>query len=345
MTTAAAVLPPSALALLLTLVLSLAQMVMSSCPDARAILNETMKGAEAAFISSNSECLQRCIPPTAPSQQPCDAVCEAGADEYGNTCRKAGGVLITERTRMRWALSLDVITTTRPFCVPSAADCSAAELLLIMQEMSLAFCSTMGFFLLDQCNVFLDILAPPAPAPPPPAAVAAATADVLVYGSTPGAVISAVAAARQGATTILLDPAPRVGGMCSGGLGRTDRGNSIVIGGFAQEFFERNRQHYHPDIPVGGQPGTVCHDDTHGTDIRCGFYLEPHVAEGVFLAMLADAGVQHIVTNGSQVRSAAKKGTMLTSLTLEDGQTYNARIFVDGTYHLRDISTAIGTLS
>ena len=41
--------------------------------------------------------------------------------------------------------------------------------------------------------------------------------DVVVYGSTPGAIISAVAASRHGAKTILLDPAPRVGGMCSGG--------------------------------------------------------------------------------------------------------------------------------
>ena len=157
-------------------------------------------------------------------------------------------------------------------------------------------------------------------------------ADVLVYGSTPGAVISAVAAARQGASTILLDPAPRVGGMCSGGLGRTDRGNSIVIGGFAQEFFERNRQHYHPNQTLGGEPGTVCQPDTHGTDIGCGFYLEPHVAEEIFLEMLADAGVQHVRTNGSQVDSVAKEGTQLKSLTLEDGSTYRAKVFIAGTY-------------
>eukprot|EP01051_Picozoa_sp_SAG22_P027903 SAG22_NODE_9577_length_581_cov_1.786307_1_plen_68_part_10 len=40
------------------------------CPDARTRLNETMEGAEAAFIASNSACLQRCIPPAAPPQQP-----------------------------------------------------------------------------------------------------------------------------------------------------------------------------------------------------------------------------------------------------------------------------------
>ena len=132
------------------------------------------------------------------------------------------------------------------------------------------------------------------------------SADVVVYGSTPGAVISAVAAARQGARTILVDPAPRVGGMCSGGLGRTDRGNSIVIGGLAQEFFARNRAHYHPDLPILDKPGTICHSDSHGTDIGCGFYLEPHVAEDIFLQMMKEAGVQHLRTNGSQVETVAK---------------------------------------
>ena len=152
--------------------------------------------------------------------------------------------------------------------------------------------------------------------------------DVVVYGSTPGAVVSAVAAARQGARTVLVDPAPRVGGMCSGGLGHTDRGNSIVIGGFAQEFFEHNRQHYHANETVGGKPGTVCHGDTHGTDIGCGFYLEPHVAEGVFVQMLADAKVQHVRSNGSQVASVAKQGTVLKSLTLEDGTTFAGKVFI-----------------
>lgn len=66
--------------------------------------------------------------------------------------------------------------------------------------------------------------------------------DVLVYGSTPGAVMSAVAAARRGSRTVLVDPAARVGGMCSGGLGQTDKGNPVVIGGLAREFFTRNRQ-------------------------------------------------------------------------------------------------------
>lgn len=159
-----------------------------------------------------------------------------------------------------------------------------------------------------------------------------AVGDVVVYGSTPGAVISAVAAARQGVRTILVDPAPRVGGMCSGGLGHTDRGNSIVIGGLAQEFFARNRAHYHPGMPIHDTPGTICHNIGHDTDIGCGFYLEPHVAERIFLEMMQQAGVQHIRTNGSyQVESVAKEGTVIKSFTLEDGSVVRGKVFIDGT--------------
>ena len=56
--------------------------------------------------------------------------------------------------------------------------------------------------------------------------------------------MASVAAARHGANVLLIDPAPRVGGVCSGGLGRTDKGNPIVIGGIAGEFFLRNARVY-----------------------------------------------------------------------------------------------------
>lgn len=163
--------------------------------------------------------------------------------------------------------------------------------------------------------------------------------DVVVYGSTPGAVMSAVAAARQGAQTILVDPAPRVGGMCSGGLGRTDRGNSVVIGGLAQEFFARNRAYYHHGLPIHDTPGTICLNDT---DIECGFYLEPHVAEGIFLQMIHEAGVQHLRTNGSQVDRVEKEGTSLKSLTLQDGTTISGKVFIAGTYE-GDLMARSGT--
>ena len=47
---------------------------------------------------------------------------------------------------------------------------------------------------------------------------ALAAYDVVVYGATAGGVMTAVAAARQGAKVVLLEPRNQVGGMVAGGL-------------------------------------------------------------------------------------------------------------------------------
>jgi hypothetical protein len=52
--------------------------------------------------------------------------------------------------------------------------------------------------------------------------------------------MAAVAAAKEGASVVLLEPGNHVGGMLSGGLGRTDMDRQEnIIGGLALEFFRR----------------------------------------------------------------------------------------------------------
>jgi hypothetical protein len=50
----------------------------------------------------------------------------------------------------------------------------------------------------------------------------AAEADVIVYGSKPGGFCAAIAAAREGASVILLEPTEHVGGLNTGGLSHSD---------------------------------------------------------------------------------------------------------------------------
>ncbi len=68
---------------------------------------------------------------------------------------------------------------------------------------------------------------------------AAETCDVLVYGATPGGLSAALAASREGASVVVLEPTKWIGGMVTGGLASTDVGNEKVIGGIAREFFTR----------------------------------------------------------------------------------------------------------
>src|SRR4051812_39783368 len=86
--------------------------------------------------------------------------------------------------------------------------------------------------------------------------------DVIVYGGSAGGVLSAVAAAREGASVTLLEPGKHLGGMVSGGLGWGDVNRPEIVGGLAREYFERVGKEY-------GKGQMVWH-------------IEPHVAEKVF---------------------------------------------------------------
>ncbi|MCC6487256.1 MAG: FAD-dependent oxidoreductase [Candidatus Hydrogenedentes bacterium] len=135
------------------------------------------------------------------------------------------------------------------------------------------------------------------------------THDVVVYGGTAGGAITAIAAAKEGLSVVLLEPGQHIGGMVSGGLGRTDHGNKAVIGGMSLEFFQRVGKHYGEEVS---------------------WFFEPHVAEQVFRDWLAEAGVT--VVFGQRVDAVDMKGARLIALAMEDGTVYRGRIFVDASY-------------
>jgi hypothetical protein len=136
--------------------------------------------------------------------------------------------------------------------------------------------------------------------------------DVVVYGGTAGGVIAAVAAAREGARVALLEPRDHLGGMVSGGLGWTDFGKKEVIGGYSREFFTRVGRAY-------GQP------------IQWTF--EPHVAEQVFKELAKEAGVEVLYRHRLREKTGVmKQGTRVTAITLENGASFSAKVFVDASY-------------
>jgi len=141
--------------------------------------------------------------------------------------------------------------------------------------------------------------------------------DVIVYGGTASGVIASVAAARAGASVLLLEPRHHLGGMATGGLSRTDFGKKQVIGGDALEFYWR----------VGLKYGM----NRYAQDVA--WYYEPHVGEQVFREMLQEARVE--VQFGHRLREhngVRKEGARIVSITTDDGITYAARIFIDCSY-------------
>ncbi len=135
--------------------------------------------------------------------------------------------------------------------------------------------------------------------------------DVVVYGATAGGALAAIAAAREGVRVGLVEPGGHVGGMVSGGLGWTDRGDRRVIGGLALEFYERVARRY-------------------GVDTWDLLGPEPHVAEGILRDWLREAGVALFLR--SPLARVERGDRTIRRITAEDGRTFEARAFVDASY-------------
>ena len=140
----------------------------------------------------------------------------------------------------------------------------------------------------------------------------AATYDVVVYGGTPGGVIAAVAAAREGARVLLLEQTRHVGGLNTSGIGTAESEHMIeeTISGLPLEFYQRLGKFYGSNGPA--------------------FYFESHVAEKTFLDLLKEAGVTLVYD--AFVQSVAKQGTTIRSISLTNGNRYTGFVFIDATY-------------
>jgi len=158
------------------------------------------------------------------------------------------------------------------------------------------------------------------------------TADVIVYGSTPGGFCAAIAAAREGASVILLEPTTHVGGMNTGGLSFSDSNQTYrdTVMGLFDEWHTRIQQDY------AGRGITLPYDVS--VKNQANWSYEPHVASRVTTQMLSDAGVQ--VLTERYLSSVNKSGARITSLETTGG-TYSARTFVDGSYE-GDLMAASG---
>jgi hypothetical protein len=148
-------------------------------------------------------------------------------------------------------------------------------------------------------------------------------ADVIVYGSTPGGFCAAIAAAREGASVILLEPTDHIGAMNTGGLSHCDSNQMVrsTLMGLFDEWHTRVVKDY-TDRGLKAPYNPAKKDQSRWT-------FEPHVAMRVTTKMLDEAGVT--VLTERYLRSVTKEGPRIKSLITKSG-TFTARTFVDGTY-------------
>lgn len=146
----------------------------------------------------------------------------------------------------------------------------------------------------------------------PAAAEEPATYDVVVYGGVPCGIAAAIAAAREGARVLLLEPTRHVGGLSTSGINTAESEHMLkwTIGGFALEFYERLGAHYGTGKPE--------------------YFFESSVAEKVYVDMLREAGVP--VRYGVRVKEVDRKDGRIAGLVLDDGSRVAGKVFVDAGY-------------
>ena len=171
-------------------------------------------------------------------------------------------------------------------------------------------------------------------------------ADVVIYGGTSSGVAAAIQVSRMGKSVILIEPTDHPGGLTTNGLGATDSGRKDTIGGISREFYQRIHRHYadpaawtlqSPD-DRGRKGGGAIFDPK--ADAM--WVFEPGVAERVFNEMLDEAKVvvfyKERLDRGLGVKKA---GDRITSITMESGNVFTGKMFIDATYE-GDLLAAAG---
>jgi hypothetical protein len=167
-----------------------------------------------------------------------------------------------------------------------------------------------------------------------PTATTAPTWDVVVYGGTSAGAAAAVQAARMEKRVVLIEPSRHVGGLTSGGLGRTDIGNKRAIGGIAREFYERVHRYYlRPESWTQESRAAYVARAAGLVDDQAMWGFEPHVAEMIYREMLAEAKVQLVCGQRLDLNAGVRRqGPRITAIVMESGQFYAGKVFIDATY-------------
>lgn len=140
--------------------------------------------------------------------------------------------------------------------------------------------------------------------------------DIVIYGANSAGVVAAYTAKTMGKSVVLISPDGHIGGLSSGGLGATDIGNKMAIGGLSREFYKKLGEVYGKDES---------------------WTFEPKEADKIFKDYLESADIP--VIYNQRAKKVNKKKAKINSIDLVD--TYEANkttqriegiVFMDCTY-------------
>jgi hypothetical protein len=156
--------------------------------------------------------------------------------------------------------------------------------------------------------------------------------DLVIVGGTPGGIMTAVSAAREGKTSVILERTAHIGGLPANGLGATDIGTRKATTGLFREFVDRNLTYYVEKYGKDSEQVKVCSD---------GYHFEASVAQKVFADMIAGHSNRITVLKMRQFdaepRNIDMKNDGITAIRIlnretKQMETYTGKIFIDATY-------------
>lgn len=160
--------------------------------------------------------------------------------------------------------------------------------------------------------------------------------DIVVYGATGGGVAAAVEAGRLGKSVALIEPQKFIGGMTAGGLGATDIGSKKSIVGVAREFYHRLWKYYqNPAVWIHEtrEAYKPRHHDAISENLETQWFFEPKIATKILGEMLTEAGVKVFTSERLQRDGGVQKdGTRINSITMESGDIFSGKVFIDASY-------------
>jgi hypothetical protein len=156
------------------------------------------------------------------------------------------------------------------------------------------------------------------------------SADIAIYGATPGGIAAALAAGKSGCTVVLIEPYSHIGGLTTNGLSHTDYHAFEGLTGTFLAFARRVEAYY---VAKYGADSIQVKECMRGTQ------AEPHVNRLILEQMLAEQKSVTVMTRQTliAVQVVARGGAQrIQTLTLEgpDGKKslVEAGCFIDGTY-------------
>ena len=114
------------------------------------------------------------------------------------------------------------------------------------------------------------------------------TCDIAIYSGVPCGIAAAVAAGREGADVVLIEPTRHVGGLNTSGICTAESEHMLkwTFGGIALEFYQRLGKHYGSDKPFYYFESKTAEQVFKGVDVvlaigvrysevSTGFYAQP----------------------------------------------------------------------